>query len=54
MQTWPLVGRLLSHVPHGNYPAPTTVRFQLWMMWWNSESLSRGYRNYWNAPIILV
>ena len=52
MQTWPLLGRLFTHVPYGNYPAATTVRWQLWAMWWNSVTLAEGYRDYWNAPIL--
>ena len=52
VQTWPLLGSLLSHVPFGNYPASTTVRWQLWAMWWNGVSLTSGYGNYWNAPIL--
>jgi hypothetical protein len=32
--------------------APRTVPlFNAWTIWWNSECASRGFRNYWDAPI---
>ena len=49
-QTAPVLSRFASHIPYGNYPASTTVRYALWTLWWNSESLSNGYVDYWKAP----
>ena len=51
VQTAPLAKHLSTQVPFGTYPAATTVRWQLWALWWNSESLANGYAGYWNAPI---
>src|SRR6266446_9305437 len=51
VQTAPLALHLTTCVPFGNYPAPTVVRLNLWTLWWNSDRLLHGYRDYWRAPI---
>ena len=51
VQTAPLGLHLTTHVPFGNYPTATTVRWEMWTLWWNSERLTHGYLDYWNAPI---
>ena len=51
VQTAPLVLHLTTHVPFGNYPTATTVRWEMWTLWWNSDRLTHGYLDYWHAPI---
>lgn len=52
-QTYPLILKIRSHIPLGNYPAETTARFNLWTLWWNSECLKNAYRSIWSAPIFV-
>lgn len=49
--TWPLAAQLDAGIPLGTESVATVPLFNLWTLAWNVESLSHGYRSYWQAPI---
>ncbi len=49
--TWPLLGKIQTHLPLGMENAATAPLFNLWCVWWNSDRAAAGYSSYWNAPI---
>lgn len=38
-------------IPVGRSGAITVSYFNLWTIWWNAESATHGFANYWDAPI---
>lgn len=49
--TYPLPGRLLTHIPQGSEGVGTVPFFNLWSLQWNLDQLLAGYPSYWDAPI---
>ncbi|GAB4137400.1 MAG: hypothetical protein Tsb009_04930 [Planctomycetaceae bacterium] len=49
--TWPLSARLTTTLPLGTERIPTVPLFNLWTIWWNAETASHGYVDFWQAPI---
>lgn len=49
--TYPLILHPFSHIPRGDENAGTVPLFNLWTLQWNIDQLTRGYPNYWDAPI---
>lgn len=48
---WPLGGRLTTHLPLARGTCTTVPLFNVWTIWWNSESALSIFSNYLNAPI---
>lgn len=49
--TWPLVRFPCSRLLLGTEPVATVPLFNVWTIWWNSDRLLHGFREYWDAPI---
>ncbi|MCA9128163.1 MAG: hypothetical protein KDB22_13810 [Planctomycetales bacterium] len=48
---WPLPLYFTTALPTGDSPTATVPMLNAWIVWWNSESLLRGFVDYWDAPI---
>ncbi|WP_321414137.1 hypothetical protein [uncultured Desulfobacter sp.] len=49
--TWPLVTAPADSLPMGTETSSTVPLFNVWTVWWNSQSAVSGYSGYWDAPI---
>jgi hypothetical protein len=49
--TWPLARQPGTSLTVGSETAATVPLFTMWTVWWNADRASRGYRDYWTAPI---
>jgi hypothetical protein len=50
--SWPTASLLGRAVPQGAEPSATVALFNLWTYEWNARCATRGYRGYWDAPIL--
>ncbi len=49
--TWPLARQPGTSLTVGTETAATVPLFTTWTVWWNGDRASRGFRDYWTAPI---
>jgi hypothetical protein len=49
--TWPLAAQFTASLPLGCEEEPVVPLLNLWIQWWNVESIDRFYTDYWRAPI---
>lgn len=49
--SWPLAYQPGSAISLGYEAESTVPLLNVWTLWWNSDRLSAGFADYWNAPI---
>lgn len=49
--TWPLAAKLGAALPLGSGDAATVPLVSAWTLWWTSDRVAHGFRDYWDAPI---